>query len=696
MRRFFRWTGIRNGQGVADVLKRSFATVRSFMPFHQESELSEEEEARRRGTDAAIRLVLSNDNGDLVESKLEVFRQLITGARSAEEVENHIQALRKSASQTVEEIASSIKGYHDDERGKLMRFLLSLAAAAETPDQRVADLKKIFILAGENQKSFASCREETLRVEERRRRIIGSGAGIAVALVVILVFILAAVLLRSLIFGLILAYILLPLEKFFERRERKKSGFVYYLFWVLSLPTLPLQKLSERITRHSESSSEESRRVIEQRRERRIITKAVAQTALVVLIAVTGVAVGLTRLTMHYVGDFKSNAKSMPMVAKSPAGRSKAAPEKIERNAEAEGQNPSSGSTYVDGLTGKAPEKTKDGAADPAKAENKEKKEKDDKKAESDQSALEANFSNLIAWLDERLSSFRSQLKQTPFIRFILDRVLDFLRDEKSQKELLATILKHSGGVISFTANILTSLVVLVIDLLLTVFFALLFLVKLAEFCRDDDSAGRQSEYLVRMVFNGSWLPDTNEVTIGEAKRILSGIMERLRIWVRGYMTLVLVDATVYTTVFFFLRVPYFPILGILAGCGILLPYVGPVLSATLTVLVTLAIGGNSGLQLVGIIAAYLLYNGIIEQFILYPAVIGDSLGLTTLETIVVVLLGAVIAGIPGMLLALPVSSVLKYLIPQILQYLKMRRAAREEANEDNASAPGAPKKGRS
>ena len=79
MRRFFRWTRIRGGQGVADVFRRSFSAVRSFMPFHQESSLSEEEESRRCGTDSAIRLVLSNDNGDLVESKLEIFRQLIAG-----------------------------------------------------------------------------------------------------------------------------------------------------------------------------------------------------------------------------------------------------------------------------------------------------------------------------------------------------------------------------------------------------------------------------------------------------------------------------------------------------------------------------------------------------------------------------------------------------------------------------------------
>ena len=129
-----------------------------------------------------------------------------------------------------------------------------------------------------------------------------------------------------------------------------------------------------------------------------------------------------------------------------------------------------------------------------------------------------------------------------------------------------------------------------------------------------------------------------------------------------------LVDSTVYTTLFYFLKVPYFFILGPLAGCGILLPYIGPIASALLTVLVTLAVGGTdvpTG-RIVGIICCYLIYNGIIEQFILYPLVIGESLGLTTLETIIVVLLGAIFAGIPGMILALPAASILKYLVPQI------------------------------
>jgi predicted PurR-regulated permease PerM len=133
-------------------------------------------------------------------------------------------------------------------------------------------------------------------------------------------------------------------------------------------------------------------------------------------------------------------------------------------------------------------------------------------------------------------------------------------------------------------------------------------------------------------------------------------------------MTMIAIDFCVYTLAFTLLGVPYVPLLGAIAGVGILLPYIGPISSALISVLVTLAVGGAdaSVMQIAGVIGIYLIHNGIIEQFFIYPAIIGESLGLTTLETIIVVLLGGIIAGIPGLIFALPVASVIKYLVPQI------------------------------
>ena len=612
---FFRFSGFRYGHNFTDALKNSFSAAWESLPFRLGGSVSEDEALRHRGIVSAVRMVLSDADGNPQPAKLETYRRLLEGERSPEEVEHQLSELKTLSALPPDGIVKALRGLSEGELTRLLHFLLSLAAAAETPEVTVASLESIFSDAGVAHERFAVLRTETLRTEENRRRIIGSGAGILAALVVLAVFVITATLLRSVIFGLILAYILLPVEKYFEHRQRSRRGVAYHLFRLITLPSIPLRKLSQRIMRHSSTGTGPDAEHDERRRERNIITQAVAQTVLLSVVLLCGLFMLLSSLTARYVSGLDSLRSSAAAVVSS-----------AER--EADGQ-----------------------------------------------SGAEAVYSGVLKRVDEHLDRLRIRLERMPVVRFALDQIVLVLRNDEARKELIGTLLKTGGGIFHFTAGLLGAVVAFACDVLLTVFFALLFLIKLAEFCRDDESRGRKSEYLVRTVFNGNWLPGANDVTVSEAKRIVGGIMERLRVWVRGYLTLVVVDATVYTTLFFLLKVPYFPLLGILAGCGILLPYVGPVLSASVTILVTLAVGGSSGTQLAGIVAAYLIYNGVIEQFILYPAVIGESLGLTTLETIVVVLLGAVFAGIPGMVLALPAASVLKYLIPQIHHYLRMRRS---------------------
>ncbi len=62
--------------------------------------------------------------------------------------------------------------------------------------------------------------------------------------------------------------------------------------------------------------------------------------------------------------------------------------------------------------------------------------------------------------------------------------------------------------------------------------------------------------------------------------------------------------------------------------------------------------------------------TGIIDQLFIYPAIVGGSLGLNEMETIIVVLLGGILAGISGMIFAVPVAAILKYLIPQTYKIL--------------------------
>ena len=687
---FFRSGGWWSRLEMPDVLTRSFSAVRPFIPFHLDSAPSPADELRRRGTDSAIRLILSDENGVLIESKLEVFRQLVKDGTPPDLVERNINELRIQVPLPPEETIRAFASFPDDERNKLMNFLLSLAAAADTPHEKIDELRRIFVAAGVTEEVFDNYREETLQAEERRRRLLGSGAGIAVALVVILVFIVTAILLRSVIFGLILAYMLLPVEKCFERQERNKSGFFYYLFLILSfpfrilsLPLVPLKKLSRKIMRHNRSDAAVDPTEENRRKERKIITKAVAQTALATLVVV-GIlgfaatsAIGLTFNDMtvrvfSIINDVGTNSETKGHVENPPSGQAGTPAVKNADEAqtpqhavasEGKGESASASSSTVADGRGKPGE---GGVAAGKKSE------------------LENWLLAVASKVDKQLEDLSKKLEEKqPKIHSIVEDVRAYLKKKEAQEAIKNLLLQQSEKLVQKVKNSLMTVGSLVADLLLTVFFAILFLMKLAEFCGDETDSRQQSAFLVRTVFNGQWLPDTSEVVVEEAKRILGGIMDRIRIWVRGYLTLVCVDATVYTTLFFLLGVPSWYIVGPIAGCGILLPYIGPMLSFLLTTAVTLAFSGYSGWQLAGIIAVYLIYNGLIEQFILYPLVIGESLGLTTLETIVVVLLGAVVAGIPGMFLALPVASVLKFLIPQIIQYLRLRKVARDEARAE-------------
>jgi predicted PurR-regulated permease PerM len=272
---------------------------------------------------------------------------------------------------------------------------------------------------------------------------------------------------------------------------------------------------------------------------------------------------------------------------------------------------------------------------------------------------------NIVGFLDNVKHRFES----LPLTRRILNKLSEYLADGKAEEQITSWLLKRSGGVWAFIGKFIAGFASFLLNLLLTFFFFSLLLNKLAMFINSrKDKRLRASSYLIQTVFNGKWLPQMSEENLREGDRIVGEVINKLRIWLRGYMTMIAIDFCVYTTAFIFLGIPYAPILGAIAAVGILLPYIGPISSALLTVLVTLAVGGADAtvLQIVGALAVYLIHNGIIEQFFIYPWIIGESLGLSTLETIIVVLLGGILAGIPGMIFAMPVASVIKYLVPQI------------------------------
>jgi predicted PurR-regulated permease PerM len=119
------------------------------------------------------------------------------------------------------------------------------------------------------------------------------------------------------------------------------------------------------------------------------------------------------------------------------------------------------------------------------------------------------------------------------------------------------------------------------------------------------------------------------------------------------------------------LGVPYPLVIALLSGILMLIPVLGPYLSAVPALLISLPVGFPT-------VAWVLLLFIVIQQFelnVLGPRIIGHAVGLHPLAALLVILSGASLAGFVGALVAMPVAGVV-YVLAAALYHIRQSRAA--------------------
>jgi predicted PurR-regulated permease PerM len=544
-------------------------------------------------------------SGQENEQLRDAFKNLLVKDFSIPEIENILAEAANGTPETHKEQLRKLADIPAEGQHKIISAMISLAYA----DREYDCTEREFINTtarefGLDQEEVDQLAVDIYNQNQRKKRLIQSGAGIIAALVVLLVFILTATWLLSLLIGLILAYIFLPMEKWYER-HLSKGGWLYFVSRILGNVSSSIGK----ITSKPDLSLEELKR----KEREQLVSRATTATLATVTILALVLASAVVLVSYRYVS---SGVRSAYAATASHMAQQRENSDKQENS-------------FVESLP----------------------------------------FGDTIKGWADKLEEQKVHVERLPIIREAIEIATTALKDEQSRKEMFSFLLKRTGGVVSMTAGIVYKIIMFLLNTLLTFFFFSLLLRKMADNVNNQgDTAEQQSSYIVKTIIHNDWMPNTDESSLKEAQSIISEVINRLKLWLRGYLMLVLIDSTVYSTIFTLLGVPYSLVFGIIAGMGVLLPYIGPVASGALTVLACLVLGDGQSvmLQIVLVLTAYLIYNGVIEQFILYPRVIGDRLGLTTLETIIVVLLGALFAGIFGMIFALPTASVLKYLLQQV------------------------------
>ncbi|MEX2054556.1 MAG: AI-2E family transporter [Candidatus Andersenbacteria bacterium] len=132
--------------------------------------------------------------------------------------------------------------------------------------------------------------------------------------------------------------------------------------------------------------------------------------------------------------------------------------------------------------------------------------------------------------------------------------------------------------------------------------------------------------------------------------------------WVLAQLTLAVIVGVLVGVGLWVIGIPYSLVLGLLAGIMEIIPVMGPIIAAIPGVVV-----GLSQSLTFGVVALvfYVLVQQL-ENHVLVPNIMRRAIGLNPLVTIIAILLGARLAGTPGVILSVPLATILSIFLSDL------------------------------
>ena len=518
------------------------------------------------------------------------------------------QMLGEDKAPDLKAVCAGLESLTLEEKETLLRALFVTAFADNEYGKEEEDcLQAIATELGISEEAFEREENAALEQHNHRMKLVRSSTGLIASVVVIGIFILTATFLKSVLFGLMLAYFFLPLQQRYAN-SFLNNGLIARLFGLANTILIkPFSWIIRTVRGIFRRKPEETApEPTEEEIIRAALSKASNATVLTVALALLVAAVGFIVLSLSFKPESIDSAEAQAKVR--------------------EAQKPVI--NFLENTVAHWP-------------------------------VIGADANKTAAMLKTDPQALQKIAKSV-----FMPVSAEAKPKPTGQDSLLTGATKAIGTVIS----LLSMLGDFFLTALMSLFFFSFFLGKMASFSHQREGELKEGDYLVQSLFETSWLPTTSEETLKSAADVINEVFYKLKTWVRGYLWIIIIESAVYITVFALLGVPYALPLGMVAGLTVLLPFLGPLISMALTIGVCLVTGDASLNLCLTLVGVYFVMNSIIEQLFLYPALVGEALGLNVLETLIVVLLGGYFAGLAGMIFAVPVASVLKFLIPRLYQ----------------------------
>lgn len=157
--------------------------------------------------------------------------------------------------------------------------------------------------------------------------------------------------------------------------------------------------------------------------------------------------------------------------------------------------------------------------------------------------------------------------------------------------------------------------------------------------------------------------------------QVFHRIEDRLGAWLRGQLLLGLIIAVLTYIGLSLLGVKYALVLSLIAGVTELVPIVGPLIGAIPAIIVALSQNPILG---VWVLAMYIVIQQL-ENNLIVPKVMSKITGLNPVIVIVSILVGAKLAGITGIILAVPTIVIITTFLEDFLEERQMKDMKLEE-----------------
>lgn len=269
----------------------------------------------------------------------------------------------------------------------------------------------------------------------------------------------------------------------------------------------------------------------------------------------------------------------------------------------------------------------------------------------------------LISWQISDLASESTDVENK--IRKMISQTKEYIGthfgiSKKQQEKIITEQAEQNGGMISNLGSSLTGFVVDFILMLVYIFLFMFFRSRIKTFILQLISSQQKKN----------------------AETIIHDIQKVSQQYITGLGMMIACLWIMYSIGFSIVGVKYAVLFAIICGLLEIIPFIGNLTGTLLAILMVVIQGGGAGMVL-GVVITYLIVQ-FLQTYLLEPLVVGAEVNINPLFTIIILVVGELIWGIPGMVLAIPLLGIIKIIcdhIPSLKPYGYLIGSDRKKKN---------------